>query len=209
MHREDHGKGEEAKGLRYRSRIRNTLLEVKTGWSEHERMYLPIQKHTNRVITLTKFPAPPTIGDAVVTNLQNVEVGVRTADCTPVAFVGEEWSGVAHVGWRGLASGILERVLERLCVYEDVDKLFAFIGPAAKACCYEVGEEFRRLFPNRLVERDGRLFMDMQEAVIAELRELGVKNLGQIERCTVCSKDLPSYRRDRTEERLLTSIRRL
>ncbi len=207
MHREDFRKGEEVEGLRYSSKVRGKLIEVKTEWREHPKLYLPIQKHTNRVITLTTFPAPPTIGDAVVTNLKGIEVGVRTADCAPVVLVGEEWVGVAHAGWRGLASGIIEKVVERLKVYEDTDRLFAFVGPSAKSCCYEVGEEFKKLFPGYLAERDGSLYMDLQEVVVKELKALGVKNFGLIERCTVCSEELPSYRRDRTEDRILTSVR--
>jgi len=207
MHRESYREGKEAKGLMYSSRVKGKLIEVKTEWKEHPNLYLPIQKHTNRVIALTRFPSPPTIGDAVVTNLKGIEVGVRTADCVPVVLIGEEWVGIAHVGWRGLASGILERTLERLKPYEDLHRLFVFVGPSAKACCYQVGEEFRRLFSPYLTERNGSLYMDMQEAVMEELKSMGISNFGLIDRCTVCSDDLPSYRRDRTERRMLTSVR--
>ncbi|RLJ69907.1 hypothetical protein BCF55_0166 [Hydrogenivirga caldilitoris] len=206
MRRENYRESKEAQGLRYSSKVKGKLIEVKTQWEEHPKLYLPIQKHTNRVITLTSFPYPPIIGDAVVTNLRGVEVGVRTADCVPLVLVGEDWVGIAHIGWRGLASGIIEHVLKRLNLYENTEKLFAFIGPAAKSCCYEVGEEFKNLFPNLLTVREGRLFMDMQKAVIEELKNLGVKNFGLIEKCTVCSEELPSYRRDKTKERLLTSV---
>ena len=207
MHREDHREGEEVEDLMYSSKVKGKLIEIKTEWKEHPHLYLPIQKHTNRVITLTRFPSPPTIGDAVVTNLKGVEIGVRTADCVPLVLVGDEWVGVVHVGWKGLAAGVVEKTLDRLKPYEELHRLFAFIGPSAKSCCYEVGEEFRRLFPSYLAERNGSLYMDMQRAVMEELRSMGINNFGLIEKCTVCSEDLPSYRRDRTERRLLTSVR--
>jgi copper oxidase (laccase) domain-containing protein len=122
-------------------------------------------------------------------------------------ILGKEWAGVAHVGWRGLASGMVERLVEKMTAYERPEDLFGFTGPAAKACCYEVGEEFRKLFPDYLEERKGHLYMDLQDAVLGELKKLGVPDTGSLERCTVCSPDLHSYRRDRSEERILTTVR--
>jgi len=143
--------------------MKGKLIEIRTVWRNHRNLYLPLQKHTSRVIVLDTFPFPPLIGDAVITNLRGVEVGVRTADCAPVVLLGEEWAGVAHVGWRGLA--------------------------------------------DHLEEREGRLFMDLQKAVLKELGRVGVPDAGLLERCTVCDEDLPSHRRDGSQERMLTSVR--
>ena len=209
MRGEDLREGKEAEGLRYSFQLRGKLVEIKTEWKEHRKLYLPVQKHTSRIIKLTSFPYPPLIGDAVVSNLKGVEIGVRTADCAPVVAVGEEWFGVAHVGWRGLLSGILGNFIEVLSKYEPLDNLFLFIGPCAKACCYEVGEEFMDLFPGHLEERNGKLFMDLQKSVERELKRLGVKMIGVYEHCTICSEVFPSYRRNRTEKRFLTSVRAL
>ena len=207
MRGENLREGKKAEGLRYSFRLKGKLVEIKTDWKEHKNLYLPVQKHTSRVIRLTTFPYPPVIGDAVVSNLKGVEIGVRTADCAPVVALGEEWFGVAHVGWRGLLSGILGNFIEVLSKYEPVENLFIFIGPCAKACCYEVGEEFTDLFPGHIEEREGRLFMDLQRAVESDLNRLGVKTIGLYEHCTICSDIFPSYRRERTGKRFLTSIR--
>ena len=204
---EDIGKSETAEGLIYSLTLKGKTIEVKREWKKHRKLFLPIQKHTSRVVRLTTFPYPPSIGDAVITNLPGVEIGVLTADCAPVAIVGEEWVGVIHAGWRGLRSGVIRETIERLFIYEDTDKLFAFVGPCAKGCCYEVGEEFTKMFPGRIEERDGKLFFDLEEAVIEELKTCGVGSVGSFGKCTICSPELPSYRRDKTEERILTSVR--
>lgn len=209
MRGEDLREGKEVEGLDYRFEFEGKEIRVRTEWREHKRLYLPVQKHTNRVITLTAFPYPTLIGDAVITNLRNVEIGVRTADCAPVVAIGREWIGIAHVGWRGLTSGILERFVERLRSYEDTEKIFFFVGPCAKGCCYEVGSEFRNIFPSYVFERDGKLYMDLQDSVVKELKALGAGSVGTLEKCTICSENLPSYRRDKTEERILTSVRKL
>jgi len=207
MRGEDLREGKKAEGVKYSFELRGKVVEVKTAWKEHRRLYLPIQKHTNRVLRLLKFPYPPLIGDAVVTNLEGVEVGVRTADCAPVVAIGYEWFGVAHVGWRGLAFGLLENFIKVLSNHEKVEDLFLFVGPCAKSCCYEVGSEFRDFFQEYLEERGGKLYMDLQEAVVGKLKSLGVKMIGTYEHCTICSEVFPSYRRDKSEDRFLTSIR--
>jgi len=207
MRKESVGEGKRSEGVVCSFLVKGKLVEVKTLWHSHRNLYLPLQKHTNRVIVLSSFPAPQLIGDGVVTNLRGIEVGVRTADCAPLVLLGEEWAGVAHVGWRGLAAGIVERLVEKIAAREKREDLFGFVGPCAKACCYEVGEEFLRFFPEYVVEREGALYMDLQEAVLRELKDLGVPDSGVLAKCTICSGELPSYRRDRSEERMLTSVR--
>ncbi len=201
------GEGKASEGLNYSFQIRGRTVKVRTYWTSHPRLYLPIQKHTSRVIILKTFPHPPLIGDGVLTDLAGVEIGVKTADCVPLVLIGEEWIGAVHVGWRGLAHGIVERALEAISRYEDLKRVFAFIGPAAKGCCYEVGEEFRDMFDD-LIERDGKIYMDLQESVLRRLKTAGVGSVGLYERCTICSPELPSYRRERTEMRILTSVRK-
>ncbi len=207
MRGEDLGEGKKAQGLIHSFLLRGKLVKVETGWIKSPDLYLPIQKHTNRVIDLTSFPFPPLIGDGVVTKLRGVSVGVKTADCAPVVAIGSEWIGVAHVGWRGLRSGILDRFIEVLSLKEKLEDLFLFIGPCAKGCCYEVGREFEDMFPDYLEERDGKLFLDLEEAVLKELKKLGVRSMGTLGRCTICSEELPSHRRERSPDRILTSVR--
>ena len=181
-------------------------VRLRLEWKEEE-VLTPRQRHTARVVELKESDLETlkeTTADAVITKLKNVEIGVRTADCTAVALWGEEWIGVVHAGWRGLRSGIIGRCVERLYRYES--RLKAFVSPAAKACCYRVGEEFRSLFSRHLYERADGLFFDPQEEALSQLRELGVKPVEVIEHCTICNVRYPSYRRDRTERRMLTSV---
>ncbi len=207
MHRENLGEGKEAERLIYSLTIKGAQIEIKLAWKEHNRLYLPLQKHTNRVIELHRFPFPPLVGDAVITSLKGIEIGIRTADCVPLVLVGEENVGVVHAGWRGIYSGIVEKTIELLSKKEKVDELFAFIGPSAKGCCYEVGEEFKEMFPEEVTVRHGQLFMDTQQAVVKRLKSMGITKIKFLNRCTICDKSLPSYRRDRTQKRMLTSVR--
>jgi len=198
--------GKEVEGLIYSFELWGRLLRIRLRWEEGGRLYVPVQKHTSRVIELLTFPSPPLIGDGVITRLRGVEIGVKTADCAPVVAIGRECVGVAHVGWRGLSAGILENFINRLALHENPGEMFLFVGPCARSCCYEVGQDLRVLFPRDVEFREGKLFLDLQEAVIKRLLSLGVKRVGSYGFCTVCSEKFPSYRRERTKERMLTSV---
>ncbi len=191
----------------YKLNLKGKEVRIRLNWEKHNNLYLPIQRHTSRVIELKSFPQPPMIGDAVITNLPSIEIGVKTADCLPIAILGENWVGVVHAGWRGLNSGIIEETISRIFAYEGTENLFVFLGPCAKGCCYQVGPEFEELFPKYVKKKDGKLFLDLQEVALDKLKKLGVKTVGFLEKCTICTPTLPSYRRDKTQDRMLTSVR--
>jgi YfiH family protein len=143
----------------------------------------------------------PLEGDAIVTRLKGLMLGIHTADCVPILIAEREARHVAavHAGWRGTAAGITEATVRRL-----VDKfkvapanLVAAVGPHIGVCCYEVGEEVARLFPG--LTTSGKPHLNLAEANRLQLLNAGIP-AGQIEvssLCTRCREDLFfSYRRD-------------
>ncbi|AAC06517.1 peptidoglycan editing factor PgeF [Aquifex aeolicus] len=202
MYKQDFPEGKEALNLEIR--LGNKLVRFRK-FTGKEKIYLPIQRHTDKVIKLIDKDSPPLEGDAVITNLKNVEIGVRTADCVPIILLGKEWVGAVHAGWRGLKKGIIAKTLKAL-KEEGEDDITALVFPSAKGCCYEVGKEFKEFFRRNLKERNGKLFFDPQREAVEQLRENGIKSILVWEKCTICSPELPSYRRDKTKERMLTSV---
>ena len=71
---------------------------------------------------------------------------VLTADCLPIALIGDHAVAMLHAGWRGLAGGILEEGVAALRELGDDGPLAAAIGPGAGGCCYEVGPEVHAAF---------------------------------------------------------------
>ena len=83
--------------------------------------------------------------DAVISDLTNVLLGIKTADCVPV-LIGDTGSGAfaaVHAGWRGTAKSIVSKAVARLTeVYgTDPADLVCAIGPAACGRNYEIGED--------------------------------------------------------------------
>ncbi len=206
MYRKDYGKGKETKGIIYEKVFKN--VKIRLSKDLPPKVYLPIQKHTDKVIKLGSPNNKPEVGDSVITHLKNTEIGVRTADCVPIVLVGERWIGVIHAGWRGLYKGIIPRTVEALH-NEGETQLYGFVFPSAKACCYEVGKEFKKFFNRNLVEKNGRLFFDAQDEAVAQLEESGVRVIEVLRDCTICNTNYPSYRRDKTRERLYTTVVKL
>ncbi len=86
-------------------------------------------------------------GDAVITDVPGLLLGVQTADCVPVLVADTKRRIVAafHAGWRGTLSRIVERGIGDFVLrYGSKTKdIVAAIGPCIGPCCFAVGEEVR------------------------------------------------------------------
>lgn len=85
-------------------------------------------------------------GDACWTRQPGLVCAVQSADCLPMLLCDRAGTLVAaiHGGWRGLAAGIVARVLDALPVAPEA--LLVWLGPAICGSCYEVGDEVRAAF---------------------------------------------------------------
>ena len=104
------------------------------------------QVHGRDVVTVDRgnhqrMLATPPAADAATTRAHGVPLVVRTADCLPVLLSDRAGQviGVAHAGWRGLASGVLEAAVAAMGVLPG--QLVAWIGPAIGPSAFEVGAD--------------------------------------------------------------------
>src|SRR3989440_8085205 len=150
--------------------------------------------------------------DALTTRAPGVLLGVKTADCVPV-LLGDACTGACaavHAGWRGTLAEIVKHALASMREEfgTEARDVRAAVGPAALACCYEVGHEvieaFRAKFPNAdslfTPTREGHALADIQRANREQLVESGVapERIHALPLCTICRPELFfSYRRDR------------
>ena len=138
-------------------------------------------------------PEPPAV-DADGFLLAGASVGVVhpaivTADCLPVAIEGTQGVALLHLGWRGLATRLLEEAVERTAGKSAV------LGPAIGPCCYEVGPEvFEHL---GLPKPSGNDYLDLVAVAAGRLSRLGLDRILDSGLCTSCEEDLLfSHRRD-------------
>lgn len=150
--------------------------------------------------------------DALATREPGVLLGVKTADCVPVLLADPRTGACAavHAGWRGTLAGIVARALAKMTAEFGTQPadVRAAVGPAARACCYEVGPEVVAAFRERFADADtlftptseGRALADIQRANREQLTRAGVapERIHALPLCTICRPDLFfSYRRDR------------
>src|ERR1700758_5821128 len=101
-------------------------------------------------------------GDAIVTSLKGIGVGVFTADCVPLLLIDKSASSVAvvHAGWRGTLSQIIKATLLEMekNFGTEPSRVFAVIGPSIGMCCYEIGKDVASLFKDKFTNWDTYLF---------------------------------------------------
>jgi YfiH family protein len=143
--------------------------------------------------------------DAAIARRPGVVCAVRVADCMPVLFTDEAATvvGIAHAGWRGLASGILENTIEKIAARH----LMAWMGPAIGPRVYEVGEDVREAFPGYahafVATRPGHWNLDLYAVARAKLQARGVSRIFGGGFCTYSEPErFFSYRRDGSTGRM-------
>lgn len=179
-------------------------------YSGLKRIYTMKQIHSDTVFLLSdgETNENSTVGDAIVTSVRNLGVGIYTADCVPVLLVDGEArvAAAVHAGWRGTLSGIGGRTIDRIEKEFGImpSKIFAAIGPSIGMCCYEVGEEVAFQFVKKYdtcseflcKKNESKYFVDLKKANVRDLLDAGVANFEVMDICTKCNLDFHSYRRD-------------
>lgn len=167
---------------------------------EKENIYLPVQKHTDKVLVLGP-DREPVIADAVITKERGVLVGIKVADCVPVLIYERKKGvmGAVHAGWRGTAEGILKKTIKTaIDRFSCEGRNFVLaIGPSIRGCCYSVDHDVIKSVRHATGEGDyyrergGKYCLDLAmankyQAVSAGVPESNIWISGD---CTYCNPD--------------------
>ncbi len=178
----------------------------------HEPVWVK-QVHGTAVIDATRA-TPDAEADGVVTQSPGPVCAVMTADCLPV-FLSDRAGksvGIAHAGWRGLAAGIVENVVQAMGVPSR--DIIAYIGPGIGAHRYEVGEDVRKAFVDRdpaaarsfAPRQGGKYLVDLYGLARQRLAAAGVAGIHGGGFCTASEERFFSFRRDETTGRMASLI---
>ena len=116
--------------------------------------------------------------DGLVTATLGCPIAITTADCAPLVLLANSGIAVVHVGWRGLAAGIVEVAAKRLSEIGGAP-VASLLGPTISPGAYEFGRDELQLVADRLgpgVEGrtvDGRAALDVPAAVASACRLAG------------------------------------
>lgn len=154
-----------------------------------DRLLSLYQIHSDRVVTVDA-PFPPgqkPQGDALVTALPGLALGILTADCAPVLFADAQAKviGACHAGWKGAVQNIMERTVQSMeALGAKRGNIVAAVGPCIAQISYEVGAEFHATFLNAnaanerffapSASKEGHYHFDLPGYVRQALQDCGI-----------------------------------
>ncbi|MGA7594101.1 MAG: peptidoglycan editing factor PgeF [Gallionella sp.] len=153
--------------------------------------------------------------DACIARHRAAVCVVMTADCLPVLLCDTQGSvvGVAHAGWKGLASGVIEAAVSAMDAAPET--VMAWLGPAISQAEFEVGDEVRAAFVAVQAQaasafvsgQNGKWFADLYVLARQRLNALGITRVYGGGSCTFGERErYYSYRRDGVTGRMGTFI---
>jgi YfiH family protein len=158
--------------------------------------------------------APDTEADGAVAGAEKAVCAVLTADCLPVLLCDRAGTavGIAHAGWRGLAAGIVEKVVGAMRV--PARSLMAYLGPGIGPGAYEVGEDVRSAFVSAdpaaagafAPLKEGKFLADLYALARRRLASAGVGDIRGGGYCTLGEERFFSFRRDGITGRMASLI---
>ena len=149
--------------------------------------------------------------DAAATSTPGRVAVVLTADCMPLFLADRKGRrvAVAHAGWRGMASGVIESSVRALG--GDPADICAWMGPTIGPDAFEVGPEVKDAFEGHdagagegfRAGRPGKLMADLYALARRRLTKSGVREISGGGFCTFHdSERFFSYRRMRESGRM-------
>lgn len=128
-------------------------------------------------------------GDAMVTNIRNATLVIKTNDCVPILLYDSRKNVIsaAHAGWKGVVDNIARNAIEAMNSYFNSDPLdiIAVLGPSIRGCHYNITNsndgrigQFEKAFPEStdvIIETAGSIFVDLANGIRNQLVECGVR----------------------------------
>ncbi len=171
-------------------------------WS---RMY---QVHGDRVVVV--YDPWQDIGEAdgMVTQLSDLVLWVRVADCGNIYFYDPfaDIVGICHAWWRGTALNIVHNTINTmLSLWSRVNNIYVYTGPAICAQCHQFTKQTEWLFDDKYYEW---WLLNLRTVWKDQLLDAGVSHEHIVisDVCTMCESTLPSYKRDGTWGRMIGVI---
>ncbi len=171
-----------------------------------DNIYLPVQKHTDKVFVLGAEGRGGT-ADAVVTAEPGMLIGVRVADCVPILLCDKRRSvvGAVHAGWRGTAARIIKKTIKVMAdrFGSCPEDILVALGPSIRRDCYIVGAEVQEAVRKAsgeggyYIRSGGKYYIDLPSANTLQALCSGIpeENIWSSDECTHCNPEkYHSYR---------------
>ena len=181
----------------YRMAEKN-LLSSMTGITDKNIIFLN-QVHGDEIVIIDNYPNKFLYNhgnaDALITNLKNICLTIRTADCLPVMLFDCKNNVIAaiHSGRKSTFLDIAGKTVSKMISHYncDVKNISAVILPSITVDSYEVSKDIADVFPSDCVVQKNSFFLDLQKCVIKSLEKIGIdsENIYNTNKCTFLNND--------------------
>ena len=184
------------KKLVYKNRLK-ALKELKL---HKKKLILINQIHSSKVIQIKNSNLNKKVdADGMITSLDNVVLGVLTADCAPIFIYDNKCKFVCclHSGWKGALKNISKNAIKLFDKHNiNRENLSAIIGPCLGVNNYEVDKSFEKRFSNKKSsysrffrkKNNIKLFFNLRGLIKYQLKELGLKKIHNVNLDTYSNK---------------------
>ena len=180
--------------------IKNRVKALKNLKLSKKKLILIKQTHSSKVIHINKNNYNKKLeADGMITSLNNVVLGVLTADCAPIFIYDNQNKFVCclHSGWKGALKNISKNAVNLFKKQKIINKnLSAIIGPCIGTKSYEVDKKFEKKFINKNVnyskffiyKNKHKSHFNLRGLINYQLRELGINKVQNINLDTYSNK---------------------
>jgi len=181
---------------------KNRFIALKNLQINKKKLILIKQTHSSKVIRINKNNINKKLeADGMLTSLNDVVLGILTADCAPIFIYDKKYKFVCclHSGWKGTLNNISKNAV-KFFDKQNIkrDSLIAIIGPCLGAKNYEVDKNFEKKFLNKnnryskffRNKSNSKYFFNLRGVIKYQLKELGLKRIYNINRDTYSNESL-------------------
>lgn len=139
--------------------------------------------------------------DAILTEKPEITLLMRFADCVPIFLydIQQHVAGMVHAGWQGTVKKIAAKAVSQMQAKfsSKPENIIAGIGPSIGPDHYEIKSDVQSRFgavfgeqtDELIVQRDGKLWLNLWQANTVILNSVGVSNVEVAQVCTACNLD--------------------
>ena len=181
---------------------KNRLLALKNLKLENKKLIIVNQTHSSKVIRINKLNLNKKLeADGLITSLNDVVLGVLTADCAPIFIFDNQNKFVCclHSGWKGTIKNISKNAIKLFNKYNiQSNNLNAIIGPCLSTTNYEVDKNFEKKFIKKnskyskffINKNHVKSLFNLRGLIHYQLKELGIKKIHNINLDTYSNESL-------------------
>ena len=182
--------------------LKNRLIAMKNLKVDKKKLILIKQTHSSKVIRINKSNVDQNLeADGMITSLNNIVLGILTADCAPIIIYDDKNKFVCnlHSGWKGSLNNISQKAIKLFDKYKIKRKnLIAIVGPCLGVKNYEVDKNFQKKFIEKNIKyskffqykNKKKSYFNLRALINYQLSELSLKKIHNINQDTYSNDNL-------------------